>query len=324
MTSPAPIYLSTRDLERIRPSAVELCDAIDRAYRCKTPENVLSKPKLAIPVAAGHQFQALCCAVRDPPYAVCKWVSVANSNRDAGLPTIHSQLLLTAFNTGEPLAIISADRLTAIRTAATSMAAARRLAKPDSRSIGFIGSGIQALAHLDLVPELFPSVADAFVLSGARRSEHLCERAQTLGLRAHLIEDPRLVLDEADLIVTSVPEQEGLEGFLDARDVKLTSFVAAVDLGRSWIADSLRAFGQIYTDDMDQSLSVQSYGKIADCVKFSGDLAQLVEDDPPSRLVANSGRTCFLAPGFALSDLAIAVLYYEIAQSKHAGLIIET
>lgn len=315
----APIYLSTADLQSIELSATELCDAIDRLYSARVPGRILSKPKISLAAAPGHQFHAMCCAVRDPAYAVCKWVTIANENRNAGRPTIHTQLVLSAFETGEPLAIISAGHLTAVKTAATSMAAARRMANSSSRSIGFIGSGVQAQAHLNLVTELFPSVTEVLVLSGPRGSTGLLERAGALGLRGRLVAEPRGILEEADLIVTTVPQQPGLHGFLDAGLVKRGAFVAAVDLGRSWIDTSLSSFDRLYTDEIEQAEFLQTSGSISSRISFDGDLFDIVSDRV-SRPGNEASTDCFLFPGSALSDLAVAVLYYERAKRRGIGI----
>jgi len=53
--------------------------------------------------------------------------------------------------TGQPLAILDAEPLTAIRTAVTATVAMRALARPDARRITVIGTGTQATAQLELI-----------------------------------------------------------------------------------------------------------------------------------------------------------------------------
>jgi ornithine cyclodeaminase len=54
---------------------------------------------------------------------------------------------------GELLAILEGDAVTGVRTAATTMLAAQYLARPESRSLGLFGSGIQARAHAEAFAE---------------------------------------------------------------------------------------------------------------------------------------------------------------------------
>jgi ornithine cyclodeaminase/alanine dehydrogenase-like protein (mu-crystallin family) len=50
---------------------------------------------------------------------------------------------------GSLLAMLEGDALTGVRTAATTLLAARHLARPDGRSLGLFGSGVQARAHAE-------------------------------------------------------------------------------------------------------------------------------------------------------------------------------
>lgn len=52
---------------------------------------------------------------------------------------------------GRPLAVLDAEPLTAIRTAATSVLALRTLARPDARRVALVGTGTLATAHLELL-----------------------------------------------------------------------------------------------------------------------------------------------------------------------------
>jgi ornithine cyclodeaminase/alanine dehydrogenase-like protein (mu-crystallin family) len=51
--------------------------------------------------------------------------------------------------TGEPLAAMDAEHITAVRTGATSAIAARALARPDARVLAILGAGVQGSSHLD-------------------------------------------------------------------------------------------------------------------------------------------------------------------------------
>ncbi|NUR91618.1 MAG: ornithine cyclodeaminase family protein, partial [Nonomuraea sp.] len=56
--------------------------------------------------------------------------------------------------TGRPLAVMDAETITAVRTAATATVAMRALARPGAARIAVIGTGTQARAQLALLAEL--------------------------------------------------------------------------------------------------------------------------------------------------------------------------
>jgi ornithine cyclodeaminase len=73
-----------------------------------------------------------------------KYVNGHPINPSRGLQTVVGLGILADVNTGYPLLISEMTLLTALRTAATSAVAARRLARHDSRRMALIGTGSQS------------------------------------------------------------------------------------------------------------------------------------------------------------------------------------
>jgi ornithine cyclodeaminase len=95
-----------------------------------------------MPIADGAQF-------------AFKYVNGHPATPDCGLPTVMAFGVLADVDTGAPRLLSELTLTTAIRTAAMSALAARRLARPGSRCMALIGNGaqseFQALAFRDLV-----------------------------------------------------------------------------------------------------------------------------------------------------------------------------
>lgn len=83
-----------------------------------------------------------------------KLVSVYPDNPERGAPAHQGVIAVFDESGGEPLAVMGAAHITAIRTAMTSAIVARALARPDSRSLAVLGAGVQAGAHLTAVTRL--------------------------------------------------------------------------------------------------------------------------------------------------------------------------
>lgn len=83
--------------------------------------------------------------------AVTKIGSVNPRNADRGEATITATVHVLDARTGNPAATIEATSLTTIRTAAASALAIEQLARPDARTLGIIGSGVQARAHAEAI-----------------------------------------------------------------------------------------------------------------------------------------------------------------------------
>jgi ornithine cyclodeaminase/alanine dehydrogenase-like protein (mu-crystallin family) len=104
------------------------------------------------PPGTGGVLLAMPCALDAEPRALgAKIVSVFRGNPARGLPTVTSTYVLSDYETGAPLAIMDGSYLTAIRTAAGSAVATRELARPDARSLGVFGTGVQARFHVETI-----------------------------------------------------------------------------------------------------------------------------------------------------------------------------
>ena len=73
-----------------------------------------------------------------------KYVNGHPKNTRAGLPTVMAFGVLADVDTGRPELLSELTLTTAMRTAATSVMVARRLARPDSRVMAVIGNGAQS------------------------------------------------------------------------------------------------------------------------------------------------------------------------------------
>jgi ornithine cyclodeaminase len=85
----------------------------------------------------------------EPPCMGIKVISVFFDNDKVGLDSHQGAVLLFEPEHGRLVAMIDASSITAIRTAAVSGAATRALAREDAGDLALIGSGVQAVTHLE-------------------------------------------------------------------------------------------------------------------------------------------------------------------------------
>jgi alanine dehydrogenase len=74
--------------------------------------------------------------------ALLKWVTSFPANPERGLPTVTGVICLSSAETGEPLMLLDARSVTALRTGAVAAVAAAALARSDARTVGIVGSGL--------------------------------------------------------------------------------------------------------------------------------------------------------------------------------------
>jgi alanine dehydrogenase len=317
MTAGSLLYLSGNDVRACAITAREAREALLDAFRDHAAGLNRSLPKSALSLGPGHGFQAMTAASSAQAIATLKWVAVAPVAAGSTVPGINALICINDYASGAPLAVLDGGEITLIRTAAFSAAAAAALAPSAPRTIGFVGCGLQAHAHLDAFVDLFPGLERAVLLSRSRASaERLAEAAKAHGLEADIADEPDRLLALSDLVISMVPGGPGLTPFLDARKMKPNAFAAAVDTGRSWLPEALPAFDVLATDSLEQSQAPYDVaGEPVSTVRFQTDLAMLARTPNPQ---AREKRSLFCFKGFALGDLALAHLV--LAKARAAGI----
>jgi ornithine cyclodeaminase len=80
-----------------------------------------------------------------------KLITIFHGNGPAGYPSHQGVVILFEANHGQPLLILDAGEITAIRTAAASAIATRLLSREDANSLAIIGTGEQAERHIEAI-----------------------------------------------------------------------------------------------------------------------------------------------------------------------------
>lgn len=311
------LYLSRDDVRALAIPPGAAREAVLQGFRDHAAGLNRSLPKSTLTLGPGHGFQAMTAASSAQGIATVKWVAMAPVAAGSPLPAVSALICVSDYSTGQPLAMLDGDEITLIRTAAISAAAASLLAPASPRTIGFVGCGLQAHAHLAAFRDLYPGLTHALMLSRSRASaERLAEAARAATLATEILADPDALLARSDIVISMVPGAAGMTPFLDAHRLKPNAFAAAVDTGRSWKPETLPAFDLLATDSLEQSRAPYGVdGNPVDTVTFQHDLIALVGAPQPA---TKTGRSLFAFRGVAFADLALA--YLAVAQARTQGL----
>lgn len=217
--------LGREDLEALlTPGAV--IAAVERAFRECAAGRASALPRAVLPMDRYGVFLAMVSALPGLGALGTKLVTVVEGNRRRGLPTIQATYLLTEPETGEPLALMEAGFLTAIRTGATSALAARYLARADSRVIACFGAGVQARHQLLCLREILPLAEVRVVGRDPRRAADFARQMQsTLGIPVDVAPDRKAAVRGADVITCATTSPRPV---FSGRDLESGTHVDAV------------------------------------------------------------------------------------------------
>jgi alanine dehydrogenase len=96
-------------------------------------------PKVYLDAHPAGDFRAM--PARGAGLAILKWVTSFPGNPDKGLPVVMGVICVSSAADGEPLALIDARAVTALRTGAVAAVAAQELGPEDAASVGIVGCG---------------------------------------------------------------------------------------------------------------------------------------------------------------------------------------
>ena len=242
-----------------------------------------------------------------------KLVTVFPANRARGLASVGSSYLLCHGATGQHLALLDGDTLTARRTAAASALAASFLARENAARLLLVGAGHVAA----LLPEAYAAVRPVRTVRVWNRTPAgavaLADRLRAQGFDAAPVPDLRAAVAEADIVscatLATVPLVHGawlqpgthldlIGGFTPAMR---EADEAAVRGARVWV---------------DTEVALAEAGDLAGlpATAVAGTLTSLCSGTPGRR--SQDETTLFKSVGTALEDLAAAGLVWR--KENHA------
>lgn len=141
----------------------------------------------------------------DARVAMTKLITFTPANAGTSRPSIQGDVLVFDVATGERVALLDGPTVTARRTAAVSLLAARRMAAMPQGPMLIVGAGEQGRAHLEAFAQGL-GVREFFIASRTLDgAQSLADHAGQLGCTAHAVEDPAQVQALCPLVVTCTP-----------------------------------------------------------------------------------------------------------------------
>lgn len=254
-----------------------------------------------------------------------KYVNGHPANTRRGLYTVMAFGVLADVDTGWPVLLSELTLATALRTAATSLMAARALARPDARRMALIGNGAQAeFQALAFHAHLGIEEIVAFDVDPAATDKLMRNLAQAApGLRVRRAAGTREAVRGADIVTTITADK--------TRATILTPDLIEPGMHLNAVGGDCPGKTELHADVLRAARVFVEYEPQT---RIEGDIQQLPADFPVVdlwRVLAGQveGRqradqvTVFDSVGFALEDFSTLRLVAERAEALGLGETIE-
>jgi alanine dehydrogenase len=237
-----------------------------------------------------------------------------------GLPCHRATILLIDPLNGEPLAVMPANTITRLRTAAAGAVAARHLARRDAHDVTIIGTGEQAHAQLEAL----------------RITNHI-SRVQVWGRRPHAVadyvaawrdsgikvtaaNDLAAQLLRTDIVITTTPATSPVILNQWIRPGTHINAVGSDGAGKKELDPELVRRAKVVADKSQQSFAIGELQQIAPRADgrelIYAELGEICSGSKPGR-VAPDEITIFDSSGVSFQDLVVANYLVKRAIAKN-------
>ena len=254
-------------------------------------------------------------AWRADRYLGIKTVNIFPGNAARGLPGLFSTYVLYDARTGEPLAQLDGDEITARRTAAASALAASRLARPDARHLLVVGAGRVAALLAHAYRQVLPIDTVQVWARKTPQAQALVDALNASGVAARVADDLAHAAAQADIVSCATLATEPVVQGAWLRAGSHLDLIGGFTPTMREADDACFAGARLFVDTAEalqksgDLLGPLSRGVLS-AHSVCGTLQDLCRGTVPGRQ-SPLERTVFKSVGTALEDLAAAVLVYE-------------
>jgi alanine dehydrogenase len=237
--------------------------------------------------------------------ALLKWITSFPGNPARGLPTVTGVICLSDAETGQPLMLLDARSVTALRTGAVAAVATTALAVPDARTTGIVGCGLHGVWTARCLAAAGYGPGVCFDPSTAAAEALAAELGWTAGSRQDAVRQ--------EIVCCVTPGAEPVIEVGDLRAGLHLNMLGADGPGKAEATVGAVASCTLFCDEWEQA---SHGGELTGAITAGAitrdrvtELGAVLAGDAPGR-PGPAAVTLFDSTGLAIQDLAVAAAAY--------------
>ena len=305
-------------------------EAMAAALRSLAHGEAILPLRQVIMLPGGQGAFATMPAVLTEAWAIgLKAITVIPGNHGTELDSHQGAVLLFEAERGRLLAVMDASSITAIRTAAVSGVATRALAREDAGDLAILGTGVQALTHLEAMAEArHLRRVRAWSRDPAGVARFAGHASEQLGIRVEAAGSAREAVLGTDLVCTVTASREPvLRGEWLAPGAHVNAVGASLPNARELDTPAMVA-ARLFVDRRESALHEagdflipKAEGAITDA-HIQAELGEVLTGSHPGRRSPEE-ITVFKSLGLAVEDVAAAQRIHQNALQSGAGSFVD-
>lgn len=316
-----PLLLTEADVRQLLTMPIAL-QAVEASFRRLADGTALVHPRRRLHL---HGFSYLHYMAAADGAGGYEGLKIYTSSRHG----LRFMIPLFRAKTGELLAIIEADYLGQMRTGAATGIATKLLGCQNAKSIGLIGTGVQAKTQLEAVAAVRKiERIFAFGRDVNRREQFAQEMTEKLSVPVKAVSSAEEAVRQSEILITATTAKEAvLKGAWLAPGMHINAIGANFPEKRELDSEAINRADAIFVDSCEQSKME------------AGDLIQAFRENPgrwnevkelsalfTPNATGRSSRdqiTIFKSNGIAIQDVVTAGRVYELALERNLGKQVE-
>jgi ornithine cyclodeaminase/alanine dehydrogenase-like protein (mu-crystallin family) len=267
--------------------------------------------------------------LREPECFGIKLLSLMPQNKPPQYSSHLGLVLLFEAEHGQPLALLDAATITAVRTAAVSGVATRLLARADAGDLAILGAGEQAESHLEAMLNVRPlRRVRVWARDPAKAQAFVQQQSARHGMAIETAPSVRSAVDGADLVCTVTKAREPILESSWLSDGVHLNVVGSSTADSAEIDSATVARARLFVDRRESTLNeggdylrALRAGLITPA-HIRGEIGEVANGSKAGRCSA-ADVTLYKSLGIAAQDLAAAHYVLEQARATGVGQVVD-
>lgn len=294
--------ISENDVISLGITPAQCVDWVEASFRSKPRADL--PPKISVHPFPDSFYTAMPCYHPDVGRVGVKVISRVPESK----PAVKSKLMLFDAPTGDLLALVDANWITAMRTGAVAALAAKTFASDfDHSSFGFVGLGVIGKAVLRCLLAIHEKPCDVWLLRYKDQAEKIVDEFRSEGVNFHIVDDKIDLVRNTNVLFSSVTVMH--EQFLPVEAYPQGYLCVPVHVRGFQNCDI--AFDRVFGDDAGHMRDWENFSRFKAFSEFSDVILGKAEGrrNPAERILSYNY-------GLGLHDLWFASKIYDMLQAR--------
>ncbi len=318
------LWLNRKDVESLL-DMKEALEVVEEAFRQHGLKKVQMPPKLYLYFKKHNgDLRTMPAYLEEQDITGVKIVNVHPDNPKKGLPTVMALVILNSTETGAPIAVMDGTYLTNMRTGAAGGVAVKYLARKNAKTVGFVGTGNQAVTQLLGIKEVID--IEEIKATSTQEKHTLAFKKEIEKIISCDIVPKKSVKEvcDCDIIVTTTPSREPIVMNEWISDGTHINAIGADAPGKEELDPKILKRARVVVDDIPQAshsgeVNVPLSKKLISEKDICCEIGEVVAGKKKGRM-KDSDITVFDSTGLAIQDVATADMVYRKALEANMGI----